>query len=66
MPFRLGPVEIILILVIIFVIFGAGRLPQLFEMVGRGVRSFRRGKSGNEGGQTTRRTKKKVIKRFED
>lgn len=66
MPFRLGPVEIILILVIIFVIFGAGRLPQLFEMVGRGFRSFRRGKSEDEGHKTTRRTKKKVIKRLED
>lgn len=66
MPFRLGPVEIILILVIIFIIFGAGRLPQLFDLVGRGFRSFRRGKSEDEGQQTTRRTKKKVIKRLED
>lgn len=66
MPFKLGPVEIILILVIIFVIFGVGRLPQLFEMVGRGLRSFRRGKSGDEGGQVTGGTKKRAIKRFED
>lgn len=66
MPFRLGPIEIILILVIIFIIFGAGRLPQLFELVGRGLRSFRRGKREDEGHKTTRRTKKKVIKRLDD
>ena len=40
MPFKLGIVEIALILVIIFIIFGAGRLPQLFEMVGKGVRAL--------------------------
>jgi sec-independent protein translocase protein TatA len=41
MPFRLGWIEIVLILVIIFMIFGAGKLPQLFEAMGRGIRSFR-------------------------
>jgi sec-independent protein translocase protein TatA len=49
MPFRLGWIEIVLILVIIFVIFGAGKLPQLFEFMGRGVRSLRPGKKAEEG-----------------
>ena len=40
MPFHVSPVEIILILVIIFIIFGAGRLPQLSKMVGKGVRAI--------------------------
>lgn len=48
MPIRMGPVEIILILVIIFIIFGAGKLPQLFEMFGRGLRVFRKEKKGGD------------------
>ncbi len=48
MPFRLGWIEIVLILVIIFIIFGAGRLPQLFELMGRGVRSVISGKKTEE------------------
>jgi sec-independent protein translocase protein TatA len=37
-----GPLEIILILVIVFIIFGAGKLPQIFEFVGKGFRTLRR------------------------
>ncbi len=48
MPFKLGPVEIILILVIVFIIFGAGKLPQLFELIGKGLRVFRREKKGDK------------------
>lgn len=64
MPFRLGPVEIILILVIILIIFGAGRLPQLFEMFGKGVRAFRRGKKGveDEEVKTTKKVKRRSAK----
>jgi len=39
-----GIIEIILILVIVFIIFGAGKLPQIFEFVGKGVRALRGGK----------------------
>ncbi len=42
MPFKLGPWEIGLILVIILVIFGVGKLPQIGGAVGRSVREFRR------------------------
>ena len=34
--------ELIIILVIIFIIFGAGKLPQLFDAVGRGVNKLRK------------------------
>ncbi len=64
MPFRLGPVEIILILVIIFIIFGAGRLPQLFDMLGKGARSFRKEKKGGEE-PATKGTRRKVIKKLD-
>ena len=42
MPFKLGPLELIIILVIIFIIFGAGKLPQLFDAVGKGVNKLRK------------------------
>ncbi len=36
-----GPLEIGLIIVIILIVFGAGKLPQIFEMLGKGIRSLR-------------------------
>jgi sec-independent protein translocase protein TatA len=47
MPFRLGPMELVIILAIVMVIFGATRLPQLGEGLGKGLRLFRRGVSGD-------------------
>ncbi|AIF81290.1 twin arginine translocase protein A [endosymbiont of Acanthamoeba sp. UWC8] len=38
---RLG--ELLLILLIIFVIFGAGKLPKVMGELGRGIRSLRDG-----------------------
>lgn len=40
--FGLGPVELILILVIIVMLFGVGKMPELFGAVGKGVREFRK------------------------
>ncbi len=39
--FGLGFPELLVILVIILVIFGAGKLPQVGETLGRGLRKFR-------------------------
>lgn len=39
---KFGPVELILILVIVTMLFGVGKLPELFGAVGRGVREFRK------------------------
>ncbi|MCD6289149.1 MAG: twin-arginine translocase TatA/TatE family subunit [Anaerolineae bacterium] len=38
---NLGPMELIIILVIVLAIFGAGRLPELGGAIGRGIRDFR-------------------------
>jgi sec-independent protein translocase protein TatA len=38
---RLGPTELIIILVIILVIFGARRLPELGRGLGRGIKNFK-------------------------
>jgi sec-independent protein translocase protein TatA len=42
MPLRLGPTELILILVIVVIFFGVGRLPEVFGSVGKGIREFRK------------------------
>ncbi len=39
---RLGPMEIGLILVVILIIFGVGRLPQVGEAIGKGIRGFKK------------------------
>jgi sec-independent protein translocase protein TatA len=39
--FGLGVSELLIILVIVIVIFGASRLPQIGEGVGKGIRNFR-------------------------
>jgi sec-independent protein translocase protein TatA len=44
----LGFTELILILFIVLIIFGAGKLPQLGEGVGKAIRGFK--KSVHEGG----------------
>ena len=46
MPFRMGPWEIGLIVVIILIIFGVGKLPQVGEAIGKALRAFRKGQSG--------------------
>ena len=42
MPFRLGPIELILILVVVMIIFGVGRLPQVGGAMGKAIREFRK------------------------
>ncbi|MDQ6995330.1 MAG: twin-arginine translocase TatA/TatE family subunit [Mariprofundaceae bacterium] len=41
MMFGFGPMELILILVIVIVLFGAKRLPAIGEGLAKGIRSFR-------------------------
>ena len=45
---RIGPTELIIILVIILIIFGVGRLSEIGGALGKGMREFRRGQSGGE------------------
>ena len=45
---NLGGPEIILILAIVLIVFGAGKLPDVMNQLGRGVREFRDSASGKE------------------
>jgi sec-independent protein translocase protein TatA len=44
----LGVPEIILILVIVMIFFGVGKLPQVGESLGKAIRSFKKAQSGEE------------------
>jgi sec-independent protein translocase protein TatA len=48
MPFNLGPTELIIILVIVIVLFGAGRISKIAGELGQGIREFRKGISGDD------------------
>ena len=42
MPFKLGPMELALILLVVLIVFGPGKLPKVGEAVGRTIREFRK------------------------
>ena len=44
----IGLPEIILILVIIFIFFGVGKLPQVGEAMGKAIRAFKKSQSGDD------------------
>lgn len=44
MPFHMGPMEIGIILVIVLIIFGVGKLPQVGGAIGKSIREFRKEK----------------------
>jgi sec-independent protein translocase protein TatA len=43
--FGIGMPELLIILVIILIIFGAGKLPQIGEGIGKGIRNFKKATS---------------------
>jgi sec-independent protein translocase protein TatA len=43
-----GPTELLLILLIVVIIFGARRLPELGKGLGEGIRNFKKGFSGKD------------------
>ena len=38
---NIGPLEIAVVLVIVLVVFGPGRLPELGKSMGKGIREFK-------------------------
>lgn len=42
MPFNVGPMELIILLVLVLVIFGVGRLPEVGGAIGKSIREFKR------------------------
>jgi sec-independent protein translocase protein TatA len=42
MPFNLGPMEMVFVMVVLLLVFGAKRLPELGSGLGKGIREFKR------------------------
>ena len=63
MPFRLGPWEIGLILAIIMIVFGVGKLPQVGGAIGKGLRSFRKAQAGEDEEEKEEKTRRKAAKK---
>ena len=69
MPFRMGPWEIALIVLVILIVFGVGKLPQVGGAVGKGLRAFRKGQSGedvDEEEPKPKKTARKKVKKVSD
>ena len=60
--FGLGMPELIVILVIVLVIFGASRLPQLGEGLGKAIKGFKKGISDSTPSESIKESEKKEGK----
>ena len=60
--FGLGMPELIIILVIVLVIFGANRLPQLGEGLGKAIKGFKKGLSDSTPNESIKESEKKEGK----
>jgi sec-independent protein translocase protein TatA len=45
-----GPLQILLIIVLVLLIFGAGRVPNIMENVAKGISSFKKGLKDEDAG----------------
>ena len=45
---NVGPLEIAVVLIIVLIIFGPKRLPELGQSMGRGIREFKNSLSGEK------------------
>ena len=62
MPFHLGTTELIIILVIIILLFGVGRIGKVASELGKGIRNFQSGLKGDEKPEDKAETKEEEKK----
>ncbi len=48
MPIRLGLPELLIILAVVILLFGVGRIGRIAGEMGRGIRAFREGMKGDD------------------
>jgi sec-independent protein translocase protein TatA len=60
---RLGPTELIIILIIVLLLFGVGRIGKIAGELGSGIRAFKDGLQGDkENAETTAAKEEKATK----
>lgn len=62
MPFRLGTTELIIILVIVILLFGVGRIGKIASELGKGIRNFQTGLKGEDKADDTSEQKEEEKK----
>ncbi len=62
---RLGPTELIIILVIVILLFGVGRIGKIAGELGKGIREFRQGLSSDDDQKKDDKTEKTEKKEEE-
>lgn len=45
---KIGMVELVIVLVVVLLVFGVGRVGRLGQDLGKGIREFKRGLTGEE------------------
>lgn len=55
----IGMGELIVIMVIVLIIFGAGKLPQIGDALGKGIRNFKTSVTGEDGKPETKTSEAK-------
>jgi sec-independent protein translocase protein TatA len=60
--FGLGIQELLVILVIALVIFGPSKLPQIGSGLGKAIRDFKKGVTGDEAEEASKEAKKEPTK----
>ena len=59
---RLGPLELAIILLIVLLIFGAGRLPQIGSSLGRSMKAFKNAITGQDEADDNQPLASKTVK----
>ena len=57
---NLGPTELILIFLIVLLLFGANRIPEIAKGLGRGIRDFKKGMQGIEDEHPPTKTDRRI------
>jgi sec-independent protein translocase protein TatA len=61
MPFHLGPLEIGLIVILVLIIFGVGKLPQVGGAIGKSIKEFRKARTDEEEDRSKDKGKEKTT-----
>ena len=64
--FGLGTQELLIILVLVMIIFGAGKLPQVGSALGKGLRNFKKGVNDAEEEEEIEEAKVEKIEKQDD
>jgi sec-independent protein translocase protein TatA len=58
---KLGMGEILLVLAIVLIVFGVGKLPQAMGQLGKGIHNFKKGAAGDDVGDEKSASKKEKV-----